>query len=306
MSNPVRVVGRARRAQPPSASASPFVYLGEKLGSCSAEGPDGDEVSIAVAESLLRAIEGDVVPRLMLAHQPREIREPAPLESAGDIRSDEVERFRAVILRGPTSSAVELVDELFARGLPPEAVFIDLLGSTARHLGELWEQDLCGFSEVTIGLCRLHEVLREHSILHDPSHAARPSSPRILLTTANGDQHAFGLVVVAEFLRREGWRVWTEPGAAFDQIAMLLGKERFDIVGLSAASRSTADEIATEIRALRSASSNPDVRILVGGRLFVETPLLAETVGADGLALDARSASKVARALLGDGRARAG
>ena len=47
--------------------------------------------------------------------------------------------------------------------MPLELLFLRLLAPAARRLGELWEGDLCTFTDVTIGLSHLQQVLRELS-----------------------------------------------------------------------------------------------------------------------------------------------
>ena len=88
----------------------------------------------------------------------------------------------------------EFVNNLIESGVPREEIFLDLLANAARHFGELWESDEWDFSDVTIGLCRIHELLRKHSVLHNPEsfwHGGE-GQHRILLATACGDQHILG------------------------------------------------------------------------------------------------------------------
>jgi len=280
-------------------AVSAFVYLGEQLRARGRERTEADDRAMPAesAQVLLNMIEGEIIPRLLLAHRAATGPEPAVrpgLELDAGLR----ERFLATVMRETASAVRAFVDELLQRGVTQELVFLDLLPGAARRLGELWEEDLCDFSDVTIGLCRLHEVVREHSVVHE-GHSPAVSAPRVLLATACADQHVLGVVLVAEFFRRAGWRVWSEPGAFRLQLAAMLAERSFDVIGLSAARSLTADEVAGEIESLRKASSNRALRVLVGGRLFVDSPELVEKVGADGSAPDARSAPGHALQLLG-------
>jgi methanogenic corrinoid protein MtbC1 len=286
---------------------SAFLYLGERLSS--ARDADRERTATAAsapmpidaAESLFRAIEGEIIPRLMLAHQPQpqphasERRRPP--ESA--LSPEDHARFLEGVLRDSAAATHAFVEELLQRGVPREAIFLDLLANAARRLGELWEEDLCDFSDVTIGLCRLHEVLRtQASFSTAEGERAALDAPRVLLGNACADQHVFGIVMVGEFFRRAGWRVSSEPGASCSQLSGILASESFDLLGISAACSAPVDDVASELAHLRKASRNRQLRVLVGGRLFMESPELAERVGADGIALDARSAPIAARGLL--------
>jgi methanogenic corrinoid protein MtbC1 len=269
--------------------------LGEALDRGAAQTPHADGSAFPDdARSLVQSIEGEIVPRLLLAHRTRAA---APRSRHTDVAPtrDELERFLELVLHDSTDATHKFVDELIGRGLSEETLFLDVLGHTARRLGELWEEDLCDFSEVTIGLCRLHEVLREQSVRREASITSRSADdPRILLATACGDQHVFGVVMVAEFFRRACWRVWSEPGAQRRQLIALLAETPFDVVGLSASCAVLVPQLRKEIDALREASCNGQLRVLVGGRLFDESPELAARVGADATATDARSAPEIA------------
>ena len=66
------------------------------------------------------------------------------------------------------------------RGASVETLYLDLLAPTARHLGDLWDADVCDFTEVTVGLGRLQQVLHELSPAFQSEIAqprARPARP---------------------------------------------------------------------------------------------------------------------------------
>jgi len=307
---------RNQAIQPRDRTISAFLVLGEKLRSvysrrrgspgpsppASAEAPPSQDTA-----ALLRVIEGEIIPRLLLAHRSHETQSPRPRPREAALTPRDRSQFLSLVLTDTAASSEQFVDGLVRRGVPHEVLFLDLLTHTARRLGELWEEDRCDFADVAIGLCRLHEVLREHSVVNDA--AALPVSmdvPRILLTTACADKHVFGVVMVAEFFRRSGWRVRSEPGAFPGQLAGILGAEPFDLLGISAACDAFADDVASEIEMLRKASRNTGLRVLVGGRLFLDAPELVARVGADGAACDASTAPDAGRELLVRPRAQDG
>lgn len=286
-----------------------FLYLGERIRSLyrgdRARAGNAAPAPPVDASGLLQSIEREIIPRLLLAHRARsESSAPAP-DAGPRLTVADHGRFLEIIMLGSADAPRAFVEGLLRRGLSLEVIFLDLLTGAARRLGEMWEEDLCDFSDVTIGLCRLHQILREQSVLYENGYLrTERSAPRILLATACGDQHVFGAVVVAEFFRRAGWRVWSEPGASPTQLASLLEKDEFDVLGLSAACSAVAADVGAEISALRRVSRNRGLRVLVGGRLFVDEPRLAADVGADSSATDARQAPEAARDLLSPGRAR--
>ena len=246
---------------------------------------------------LLRTIEGDIVPRLVLA------RCSALPESGTACRSptrDEVEELVGLLLSHDSGVALAFVATLHAQGMALETLCLELLAPAARRIGELWEHDRADIMQVSLALARLHTVLREISVDgHEPASDQHEPGARVLLVPSPGEQHTFGLMLVAEFFRRAGWDVCSEFPATTPDLLDLVASERFAIVGLSCGCESRLDGLASRIQSLRRASRNRSVGVLVGGRVFTAAPELAGLVGADGTAADGRQAVLMARGLRG-------
>lgn len=246
---------------------------------------------------LARIVEREVVPRLLLARRAEVERPPSP---AGGTRPNEGEiaELADLVVERDLPVAEAFVEAIRLRGVAVESLCLDLLAPTARRLGRLWEEDRRTFSEVTIGVWRLHQLLHGLSPLFQAD--ALPPSPahRILLVSAPGEQHSFGLAMAAEFFRRAGWLVSGGPSLPAEEIASLVRREWFAIVGISASSLAKLDTVATTIHGLRRVSRNRALGVLVGGVVFDDRPERAALVGADACAGDARSAPLRARALL--------
>jgi methanogenic corrinoid protein MtbC1 len=293
---------RSQKLDPREWAISPFLYLGEKLKSFyvnHTRETSPFQMPQESAETLFGVIEGEIIPRLMLAHKggkPPEDAAVLPLEPA--LSPDDHAKFLETVMTDSAASTRRFIEDLLRRGVTPETIFLDLLTKAAQRLGELWDEDQCDFTDVTIGLCRLHQVLREQSLPSDGDAARQLEAPRVLLTTACADQHVFGVLMVAAFFRRAGWRVWSEPGTSRARLAAILAEEDFDVIGLSVACTALADDVASEIETFRKASRNTGIKVLVGGRLFSEAPDLVGKIGADAAAFDAKAAPIVGNELL--------
>ncbi len=243
---------------------------------------------------LVEAVEGQVIPRLILAGRAAHtIREPTGLQPS----QADIVRFAEIVLDPDDTNVASYVEATRSSGLLLDDVYLSLLAPTARYLGELWKQDLLSFTEVTLGLCRLHQVVRENSDqFHGEAHHA-PTDRRILLTPTPGEQHSFGLLLVGEFLRRSGWIVSSELPSSLEQLANLVGRERFNVVGLSLSCEAQVAPAAEAIRVVRRTSCNKRVGIMVGGGLFQDHPELVALVGADATAADGRQAALQAESL---------
>lgn len=246
---------------------------------------------------LVRALESEVIPRLLRAHRgavhvpAAEVPDVMPTEA-------EVRAFAQLVLARDDRPANELIEALRTRGASVEGLFLHLLAPAARHLGSLWEQDLCDFTEVTVGVGRMQQLMRELSPVFGTEVEHPPHGLRILLSPAPGEQHTFGLSMVAEFFRRAGWDVVGGMVDTDTDPIEVVSSMWFDIVGISVGNDARLDWLKTGITALRRASLNQGIGVMVGGPIFREYPEHVGMVGADATAVDGRHAPVLAESLL--------
>lgn len=253
---------------------------------------------------LARTIEREIIPRLMLVHRAT----PQPVASAeamgAVITEAEVEQFARLVLSTDEDAALASVAAYRARQVPIEAIYVQLLGPTAHHLGDLWDEDLCNFADMTVGLGRLQRVLRELSADFGAGVEHPVEGRRILLLPSPGEQHTFGLMMVADFFRRAGWDVAGGAWVPGDHAGSLVGNEWFDVVGFSLAAEIHLGALKDIICSVRRVACNRQVAVLVGGPMFGLHPEYVEMVGADGMTIDGRQAPQLAEALVAQGSSR--
>ncbi len=245
-----------------------------------------------------RQIESEIVPRLMLAlkqhsSQPK----PASIKMPAIVGAD-VDEFVRLLLSHDDAIATSFVDALRDRGVTVKAIYLDLLTPAARQLGDMWVADSIDFVNVTLGLGRLQQVLHDLSRNFNPQAGTYDPSRRALLACAPGEQHTFGLLMVTEFMRHEGWDVTVHSTMSYDDIVDSVSNDWYAVVGLSLSCDATADRVADVIRDLRSESQNKSLGIMVGGRKFLDDPAFAEKVGADAVGADGAQAAAEAERLL--------
>jgi len=253
------------------------------------------------SKGLLDTIESQVIPRLMLAHG--EGTGPAGLELGAqpDMTPDEedVREFTHLALEHDESVSHSYLHELRARGASLESLFLNLLAPTAQRLGEMWEEDTADFVSVTVALGRLQHVthLLRQEFGGDSGYTGVDPRRRALMTSYAGDQHIFGILMVSEFLRHAHWDVAFEPSLSVDDTLVVLHDQWFAIVGLSLSCDQDPERVRADIDAIRRASRNEDIGVMVGGRMIREHPNLAEYTGADATARDAKAATSEAENL---------
>ncbi len=255
-----------------------------------------DELGMSMLSGLREIIEGDLIPRLMLAvDSPR--KESGSAQAAERLR-DSVDEFVQLLLAHDASIASGYISTLRSDGIPLQALYLDLLAPAARRLGAMWEADECSFTDVTIGVCRMHQVVLEFSRCFDAPTSSRASGKNVLIVTVPGEQHTFGIFMVMEFLRKDGWNCFGGNPANLAEFQRLLPTQNFDAVGISVSADRHLDTARDMIREVRSDSRYDDLILLTGGRAFVEQPQLAIEMGADATASDGEIAARELKRLM--------
>lgn len=252
--------------------------------------------------ALQRTIETELVPRLLMVHRTGSVRPSGNPAIARKVADHELTAFLDCVIGTDDAAAPTFVRQLIDQGVSVEGIYLDLLAPTARELGIRWEDDECSFVDVTVALGRLQRVLRDLSQLFQSDSTTLPESEgHVLLTCLPGEQHTLGLILVAEFLMRDGFRVLIGSPWSESDLLEQVRTEWFDVIGFSAGCDSKLSTLKREIARIRSASRNPDVKILVGGQVFSLEHELVARVGADAWAQNAKEAPVVVRKLIDTG-----
>ncbi len=246
------------------------------------------------AAELAKMVESEIIPRLMLAHSSQAAL-PHPVSETPRLDEETTEAFAQMVISKGPESLIAYVGVLLQSGLGIETVYMDLLIPAARKLGEYWDDDLASFTDVTIGLGRLQQVVRALGCkkMDRLGHDA-PAERSALFAPAPGEQHTFGLFIIEDVFRRAGWRTWMEMTAADEDVFDTVRCHWFDVIGLSMSASTHVDKVKAVITSVRSASRNPDLFVLVGGRLFTESPEYVGIVGADATATNGADAFQLA------------
>jgi methanogenic corrinoid protein MtbC1 len=256
---------------------------------------DADDGRCAHADVITRALNSNIIPRLIQAHPGLHTAQrflPAGLEPLPADIADPT-AFARLLLDPDPAPADRYVASLRRRGLPVDSLYLDVIAPAARMLGEWWEADECSFTDVTLATGRLQQMLREHGLARDTRPSPASEGRRVLLVPAPGEQHSLGLLMVAEFFRQAGWDVHGGPTEASADPVRAVARFAFDAIGFSLAASLHIDELRRTLVAVRQASRNPRICIMVGGAAFAETPSLHEGLDAD-LALSDAAAAPVA------------
>lgn len=216
--------------------------------------------------------------------QPRAARGPIALQVSAEM----VEDLANLAIGGDCEACQVFVDKLAASGLEHRSLFSNLLANVARLLGLRWEEDTCTFLEVTVGLAVLHQLIRNNAApAFSLEGSGSGSMPRILLLPAPGEQHFFGLLMLADTLTASGYDVDLELDINHsDDVAGIVNDRPCEIVSLSCSNDRCLDALSESVSKLRAARCFGQRPIIIGGPAIARAPHLVSAFGADGTAED--------------------
>lgn len=247
------------------------------------------------SDGIARSIHTQLLPQVGLALRSMSFpNTPAPADPAAPF---EVQQFTLLILGSDERAAFAYVENLISRGTPTDLIFLNLLAPVARRLGVMWEEDTTDFANVTLGVSRLQRILRHVGENYLEANDVQRIGA-VLLTTIPGEQHSFGLAMVAEFFRHDGWDICTGPFGSRRELTSLVAERWFDLVGFSITNDRRLDELKRLIQDVRRESRNRRIGVILGGPILIDRPELANVLGADLSATDGAHAPQLARALL--------
>lgn len=233
---------------------------------------------------LAKMVEGQIIPRLMMAHQ------PLPLSSSESHLEDRLgsgvtDQFALMVLSSEVDELLVHFQHFLDTLLTTECLYFEFMTATARRLGDYWAEDIISQAEVSIGLGRLQQLVRMLGRSASGSHGEGAPQRSAFFASCPGEQHSFGLALVDDLFDRAGWKTSIEPSASGDQIADTVGHEPFDLFCLNSSCSfrhgAQFDVVASTIEKVRRVTRNRDMTIIVVGRMFHERPELAVSVGAD-------------------------
>ncbi|MGQ0620107.1 MAG: cobalamin B12-binding domain-containing protein [Panacagrimonas sp.] len=252
---------------------------------------------------LVRTVQREVIPRLMVAYRPSSLaRLPAP-ELPG--RADIVE-FTGLIATCDVAAARSRIESKRVEGMSLETLYLHLLIPAARRLADLWEADLCHYEEIAVGMLHLQQMLHELSPGFSSEMQCRSRGRKALLVSAPAEQNMLGVFMVSEFCRcvtteffhRAGWEVWRTPPPSRAKMLDVIHSHWFDVIDVSTSCEGRLPNLSADIAEMRRVSRNRQVGVMVGGPVFSDHPELKVRVGADASASDARDSLLQAETLV--------
>jgi len=246
---------------------------------------------------LAQMVESQIIPRLVQAHESSRPESPVADHASesgavlDDIRTDAIilgaettRLFAEMVVSNVPGALSKFVAALLEQGILMASVYDDLLAPTAGLLADLWDDDKLSYTEVTIAMGRLQQLIRGLAWRTPYNGDDDPASPSVLFAPRPGEKQTFGFYMMEEFFRWSGWRAWIDTATKSEEIISTVRSQWFDMFCMNVSRDADMPGVTAMVQALRKASQNPDLFILMSGGPFTEHPERVAMVGADAAA----------------------
>ncbi|OHE40912.1 MAG: hypothetical protein A2Y16_03250 [Tenericutes bacterium GWF2_57_13] len=216
-----------------------------------------------------------------------------------DAQEVEIDPFLADLLQMRSEKATRYVVEQYEKGVGIESIYLDILQPTLYKVGALWQRGIIGVAKEHYVTAVIQHIIGQ---LYPYLFETRKTSRHAMTAVCAGSElHEIGMRMVADFFELAGWDTYflgsnLPPEMVVEQLkAVPTG-----VLAISATTPSHLPEVEELVHRIRAEADLCGTKIIVGGRVFNETPELWRQVGADGFATDAKDAIRIARTLIGD------
>jgi methanogenic corrinoid protein MtbC1 len=234
-------------------------------------------------DSLQKVVEEQLIPRLLSSQNYSARLSAQDISDSNPEPFPEFNEFTQACREGDSLKVNKIVDALVDQGVVHERIFLELITPAARHLGALWDKDLCSFTEVTCGLALMHQVTYRLGYEFRDGPQAEGLQAHVMLCCAPGSMHFLGATIVADLFRREGATVVIEISSTEQELVRAAANEWFDVIGISVALEAQLLKLPELIARLKKSSGNPHAKVLLGGPIFLLIDAQPEMFGADAI-----------------------
>jgi len=248
--------------------------------------------------SILSIVESQIIPRLLVSERIGKPHLTLVSSSKAMPSKKEIEIFTDLCSSDSSKDAQSFVDDLLNKGLSKEDIFLELITPAAQYLGSQWDDDRMDFSQVNLGLVRLHSIANEIRCTSKSDQFAKGKARRVMMASAPGSMHMLGTTIVADFFRKEDWQVVVAISSSLNELVQTVSNEWFDVLGLSLSIDQQLTGLADLIDQFKSLSLNPRMVVMLGGPIFSAKKLDANDFGANGICDNAKHAVGLAVSLL--------
>lgn len=201
--------------------------------------------------------------------------------------------FIQPLLQGNRPAARAAIEQLLAAGVQPVELLNGLIWPAMELIQVMHKEDRINSSTMNLAT-RLNRVIADQlaaKLPHKPS-----NGKKVLIVCGDAEPEELGGQICTELFEYEGYDVrFAGGGVPNDEVLEIVGDYRPNLLVLFGTLPSGMPAVRKLIDYLREINSNPGMQVMCCGGIYKRAEGLAEEIGADLFAADAREAVKAAQ-----------
>ena len=186
------------------------------------------------------------------------------------------------LLAADRGAARRLIFDAVDDGESLQSIYLDVFQPALYEVGRRWE-----INEITVAdehFCTAATQLIMSELY--PRIFEQPRCGRSLIAASvSGELHEIGIRMVCDLFEMNGWDAYyVGANTPADAVVSTAASRGMDVLGVSATMQQHVDRVAQLIEAVNRNPELSDLRIMVGGQPFNESPELWRQIGAHGCA----------------------
>jgi len=197
--------------------------------------------------------------------------------------------FLKAMLRADLRAARGLILGAVEEGISERDIYLNVLQPAMYEVGRLWQMNQISVAREHFCTAAAQSILallcpsggREHD----------NAAPIVVTTCVAEEQHQTGIQMVTNFFETAGWRAcYLGANTPADAVISELIERDADVLAVSMTMAHHLPQLAELVGAVRHSPQTGDIKVLVGGYPFRDSPGLCSTMDVDLAAFDAEQA----------------
>jgi len=225
----------------------------------------------------------------------KELRSSTFLSSTAPHGNLSIAYFEA-LMEGDRHTAGNLVMDSVSSGIHPREIFLHVFQPGLREVGRLWHKNVIGVGQEHFFSAATQMII---SRLYPQIFNSKRINKQMIAMAVGGELHEIGIRMVSDFFEMEGWdTLYLGANCPDSEIIRELERVKPDLLAISVTMTSHIGRVRNLVSHIRSIPGMSDLKIMAGGRIFLERPELFDDINANAFANDAEDAVNKARILV--------